>query len=92
MTSLRKKLLETLEQLGESWTPDERQFVEVVAEAYAALVARRIAGEDVETELVQVRAQASSIAAGAAGSLSEALEEGIRDFLSDLVREILPGF
>ena len=91
MTSLRDTLLAILDSVGEDWTPDERTFVETVAQDYINLLAKRVGGADVTSELAQVRAQASSIAAGAAGSVAEAIEDGVKRFLEELISELVPG-
>jgi len=92
MTSLEQTLQGVLDSVAQEWTVEERALVETVALDYAELVQQRIAGNDVAEEMLQVRAQASGIAAGAVGSAAKALEDGIRDFLADLVSELLPGF
>jgi len=91
LKSISQSLRDLIDNLNESWTPDEKHFIEIVAADYASLIQRRIAGEDVAQEMVQLRAQASSIVVGAAGSLSTTIEEGIRKFLTDMISELVPG-
>lgn len=91
MSSLEQALQGILDSVAQDWTDAEKALVESVAMDYATLIQERISGHDISAEMEQVRAQASGIMAGAAGSVAEALEDGVKRFLSDLVRELIPG-
>lgn len=59
-------LRELLATKAANWTPEDRQLVETVAADIVRLQALQLAGQNVDAELLQVRAAAASLAAASA--------------------------
>ena len=75
--------------LHRSGTPEERALAEGIAQDYATLMVKRVAGDDVKAELAHVRAQGTSIVTAGSLGLATVFEEAILDFLTKLIFE--PG-
>lgn len=91
MSGLKKELDDYLEGISEEWSEEDRATAKNVAADYADLMVRKVAGEAVDGELVHVRAQARAIIVAGTVTAEKVIEERIRDFLGNLISELIPG-
>lgn len=88
--SLKKELADLLEGISEEWTPEDLSLAKEIAADYADLMVRQIAGEAVEGEILHIRAQAQAIIVAGTVTAEKVIEDRIRDFLGNLISDLLP--
>lgn len=87
--SLLDRLKAALDTSADDWTEAERDLGLAVAEDYARLIARQVAGEDVESELLQVKAQAAALGTAAAFGGAELFWRVVEEELFERLKRLL---
>lgn len=78
-----------LEALSEEWSGDDLALAKQVAADIVDLTIQGLAGGDVAAELDQAKAAAAAIAVGAELSVAKAINEGVTDFVENLLDRLL---
>ena len=91
MTTLKDQLLDLVGAIENDWTAEEIMLAKDVAKDYAALIAGKVAGDDIAVELAHVQAQAASLMAAGTISLANVIEEEVSKFLTQIISDLVPG-
>jgi len=90
VSGLREGHLAAIEEVGDSWTQEEKDLARLVAEDYADLTLRQLKGGDVGEELGHVKAQAMAIGAAATVSAAAVFWERVEALSGGMIASLKP--